>query len=65
MWNANQVKIFERALATAEKWEQAIAVLQQLAPHAPQFADRIREIAARAENQRALAQIALTAGRQQ
>jgi sulfur transfer protein SufE len=60
VWNPNQTKVFERALAAAESWEQKIAVLLQMAKYAPQFAERIRELAARTENVKMLSTVALS-----
>ena len=59
MWSKPQVAAFQRTLAASEKWSSALAKLADVARHAPQFADRVKELEVRAENARLLAQTAL------
>lgn len=61
MWTRNQLAAFQRALAAYEKWLPMLEHLQELAKHAPQFADRITELSIRAENVGNLARSALAA----
>ena len=61
MFTATQIKVFQKALAQAEKWEPMISRLEQMAVYSPAFADRIREIRIRADNLKMLATIALAA----
>lgn len=44
MWTPAQVKAHQRALAVAEKWESAIAKLEEMAKHSPAFAARVSEL---------------------
>lgn len=60
MWNKNQLAIFQRALAAAQKWQQSLDRLSEIAKHSPQFADRINELIIRANNVQNLAEAALT-----
>lgn len=62
MWTAAQIKTFQRALAKCEKWEPAIARLEQMAMHAPQFAERVQEMRLRCDHLRNLSQLALASG---
>lgn len=61
MFNATQIKTFQKALAQCDKWEPMIAKLEQMAVYSPAFADRIREMRIRCDNLRMLSTIALAA----
>lgn len=58
-WTPTQLRAFQVALAVAEKWEDAIARLEQLAKHAPAFAERVAELRARRDNLEQLAKTAI------
>lgn len=59
MWTKAQVAAFQRARALAEKWRPALDRLGEIAKVSPQFAERIRELQARADNAAQLAELAL------
>jgi hypothetical protein len=61
MWNKQQTATFQKALAAMDGLEAAISHLQEIAKVAPQFADRIDDLALRAENVRTLSTVALSA----
>lgn len=65
MWNKTQIASFQRGLAAAEKVAPAVAKLEELAKHMPQFEDRIRTLALRLENAKTIAGIALATDAQQ
>lgn len=44
MWTRTQVATFQRALATAEKYDEPLRRLEQIAQYAPAFADRVRQL---------------------
>lgn len=60
MWTPDQRRKFEKAKAASVKWKPAIQKFQELAKFAPRFQDRIEQLALRAENNEALATLALT-----
>lgn len=59
MWSKPQVAAHQRALAVAEKWDAAIRKLEELAVHAPAFADRVKELRIMRDNLHQLAATAL------
>lgn len=59
MWTKPQVAAHQRAKATAEKWDEPIARLEEMAKHAPAFADRVRELRVMRDNLHQLAATAL------
>lgn len=59
MWTPKQVKEFQRALAVAEKWKDAVAHLAQVAKHAPAFEGRVEQLRLMRDNLEALAAAAL------
>ena len=50
MWTKAQVSAHQRALAVAQKWDDPIRRLEEMAKHAPALAERIAELRARRDN---------------
>lgn len=44
MWTKAQVRAFNNALAVAQKWEEPLARLEEIAKHAPAFAERVNTL---------------------
>lgn len=44
MWTRAQVGTFQRGLATAQKWAEAVEMLKKLAQITPAFADRVQQL---------------------
>ena len=44
MWTKPQVRAFQAGLAVANKWEEAISKLEEIAKHAPAFAERMQSL---------------------
>ena len=44
MWTKAQVRAHQQAKATAQKWEPAIARLEEMAKHNPALAERVKEL---------------------
>jgi hypothetical protein len=59
MWTKAAVKAHQVAKAVAEKWDEPIAKLEELAKYAPAFADRVKELRIRRDNLHQLASTAL------
>lgn len=59
MWTKDQARKHQAALAVAEKREATIANLEELAKHAPAFAERIAELRIMRDNLHALAATAV------
>lgn len=60
MWTNSQISAFQRTLAAADKYLVAVEHLEEIAKHAPQFADRVRELRIRADMAKTLATVALS-----
>lgn len=58
MWTKTQVAAHQRALAVAQKWDEPIRRLEEMAKHSPALQDRVAELRARRDM---LYQLAATA----
>lgn len=59
MWTKAQVRQHTKALATANKWDERVRNMEELAKHAPAFADRIAELRVMVDTLKAYAQTAI------
>ena len=60
MWTRAQLATFSKVLAGSQKRIPQLEHLAELAKYAPQFADRVTELAIRAANLKNLSEYALT-----
>lgn len=60
MWTRQQLTAFQKVLAGTNKRIPQLEHLAEMAKYAPQFADRITELAIRAANLKNLSEYALT-----
>lgn len=58
MWTKAQVRAFQNGLNVAQKWEEPLNRLAEIAKHAPAFAERVEQLKAMRE---ALYQVSATA----
>lgn len=59
MWTKPAVAAHQRALAVAQKWDEPLQRLEQMAKFAPAFAERIKELRVMRDNLHQLAATAL------